>query len=178
MKLKKVFNLLLISGCILALSACSAPGTGQNGQAGTGHGYGYNNNENNAEASGTGENARFSGTNQRHLMMQRVYYFDFDRNDVHEEYKPAIYANAEYLVAHPNVKVIVEGHTDPRGSREYNVALGEHRANAVAEILKERGVSPQQIRVVSYGAERLATEGHTEEDYQQDRRAIIVYTQG
>ena len=80
-------------------------------------------------------------------------------------------------MAHASARVILEGHTDPRGSREYNVALGERRANAVAEFMKEKGVNPEQIRVVSYGAQRLAAPGRTESDYQLDRRVVLVYSQ-
>jgi peptidoglycan-associated lipoprotein len=111
------------------------------------------------------------------LLAKRTYYFEYDKSDVSDQEKPAIFANAENLVAHPNMKVLLEGHTDPRGSREYNVALGEHRANAVAEIMKSKGVNPDQIRVISYGAERLAVTGHSESDYEQDRRVVLVILQ-
>lgn len=176
MKLKTIFNALIIGGSILALCSCSAP-KGNNSRYANGA---YGANGSGAESAGIGDDSSYSSENggRRNLLMQRTYYFDFDQSAVHDEYKPAIYANADYLMAHPNSKIILEGHTDPRGSREYNVALGERRANAVAEILKDRGVNPSQIRVVSYGAERLATPGHTEEDFQQDRRAVIVRMQG
>lgn len=105
---------------------------------------------------------------------RNLYYFDFDRSDIHEVDKPDIYRNANYLMNHPHAKIILEGHTDPRGSREYNVALGERRANAVAELMKMKGVNPGQIRIVSYGAERLAVPGRSENDYQLDRRVVVV----
>jgi len=173
MKFKKLAQVLLISGSILALGACSTnKHNGASAMDGSGEGG--------AMASGVGQGDEFGGTGgagSRQSLQQRTFYFDYDRSEVREEYRPAINANADFLVAHPNAKVILEGHTDPRGSREYNVALGERRANAVADILRSKGVNPRQIRVVSYGAERLAVSGHSDQDYQQDRRAVIAYMQ-
>jgi peptidoglycan-associated lipoprotein len=81
----------------------------------------------------------------------------------------------KYLLSHPLAKIILEGNTDPRGSREYNIGLGERRAKAVANIMLAKGVNPKQIRIVSYGAEKLAVPGHNEADYQLDRRVELVY---
>lgn len=173
MQLKKLMQVILISCGIAALSACALSGKDQpedNNAAVT--------DANGAQTAGANDTSNFNdeqGQSPDASLTKRTYYFDFDRSQVHEEDKAAIFANADYLVAHSDAKIIVEGHTDPRGSREYNVALGEHRANAVVELLKSKGVNASQIRVVSYGAERLAAPGHSEEDYQKDRRAIIVY---
>jgi len=129
-----------------------------------------------AEASGMNGDERFNdGVGGERLVSKKTYYFDFDSNVVHEEDRPAIEANADYLLSHPNVKVILDGHTDPRGSREYNIGLGERRAKAVAEILTSKGVRSSQIRIVSYGAEKRASPGHTESDYQLDRRASLSH---
>lgn len=177
MQIKKIAQIILVSCSVLALSACSTTGR-HHGGAGAGGDSASVSDANGAMASGAGQGESFSSevaSGSQDMLHKRTYYFDFDRSDVHEEDKPAIYANADYLMSHPNACVTVEGHTDPRGSREYNVALAERRANAVAELLKSKGVNPNQIRVVSYGAERLAVPGHSEEDFQQDRRAIIVY---
>lgn len=172
MKLKRLVQLALISGSILALGACSHTHKLSQDE-------GFNDMAGGAQASGAGGESNFGegDTGPRDARYKRIYYFDYDRSDVHGSDMPAINANASYLVAHPGIRVVVEGHTDPRGSREYNVALGERRAAAVAGLLKSKGVRPGQIRVVSYGAERLAAPGHSESDYQQDRRAVIVYTQ-
>ncbi len=175
MKLKKLAHIMLLSGSILLLGACSTTGHGNNGDGTTAM-----NDQSGAMSSGAGQDGSYGdngGRGSHQLASKRTYYFDFDKSDIRAEDKPAILANADYLVAHPNVKIIMEGHTDPRGSREYNVALGEHRANSVYEVLKSRGVNPDQVRVVSYGAERLALPGHDEHDYQLDRRAIIVLAQ-
>jgi peptidoglycan-associated lipoprotein len=131
-----------------------------------------------AEASGLGDESGYGEeSGGRHLASQRVYYFDYDSNAVHAADKPALAANAQYLANHPNTKVMVEGHTDPRGSREYNVGLGERRARAIASDFTSKGVKPSQLALVSYGAEKLAAQGRSEADYQQDRRAVLVYKQ-
>lgn len=174
MKIKKYLALSLLCTLGLILSACSTPGSKGTGDDDEGNiNQGGNNG---AQTAGLGDESQFGGEGGRKgTLSQRTYYFDFDRSDIREEDKPAILANANYLAAHSNKKVIVEGHTDPRGSREYNVALGERRANAVTEMLKNKGVSQHQVRVVSYGAQRLAASGRTEEDFQKDRRARIDY---
>lgn len=175
MQFKSLFQTLAVAGSIAILSACSAPGTGKG--SGNTQGQGMNGTSG-AQASGLGSDSRFSDSvGPNALLAKRTYYFDFDRAEVQDQYKPAIFANADFLIAHPHAKIILEGHTDPRGSREYNVALGERRAMAVATLMKSKGVNPAQIRVVSYGAERLAVNGRTEQDFQLDRRVVIVFTQ-
>lgn len=174
MKLKKIVQVMIVSCGILSLAACSSMHkSGSDADVADVNGGG-------AQSTGLGDGTGTFGTDgmsPEQLLAKHVYYFDYDRSDVNDNEKPAIYANADRIMANPHIKVLVEGHTDPRGSREYNVALGERRANAVAEILKSKGVNPAQIRVISYGAERLAVPGHTEEDFRQDRRAVLVYLQ-
>jgi len=178
MQLKKIVQIMLVSCSILALSSCSSGkkhGAGDSAMLeGSGSGGG-------AETSGIGDSDKFGGQggmgSSGQSITKRTYYFDYDSSDIHEDDMPAIYANADNLVAHPNMRIILEGHTDPRGSREYNVALGERRANTVMAVLKSRGVNPNQIRVVSYGAEQLAAPGRSEQDFQLDRRVVIAYTQ-
>jgi len=170
MQLKKLTQVMLVASVFL-LSACSS--LHRNTSKGV---NGDNDAETTAMNGDEGVNGEESGGES--LAQKRTYYFDFDRSDVQDTDKPAIVANADYLIAHPSTKIILEGHTDPRGSREYNVALGERRGNSVLDILRARGVNPDQIRVVSYGAERPAVQGHTETAFQQDRRAVIVVEQG
>jgi peptidoglycan-associated lipoprotein len=174
MQLKKLVQAIVMSGVFLTLGACTAhhgAKTGDNTTVSDANGGAY------SSGAGAGANFGEEGANGKTAAAKRTYYFDYDKSDIRDEYKPAILANADYLSGHSNAKIILEGHTDPRGSREYNVALGERRANAVAELLKTRGVNANQVRVVSYGAERLARAGRTESDYQLDRRAIIIYSQ-
>ncbi len=177
MLLKHIVKGLVITGCVLALGACSAPGhkAGQDEDGG----YGANANGGGVQSSGVGQGSNFgdSAGGPQQSLAKRTYYFDYDKSQIREGDKAAISSNANYLMSHTHAKIILEGHTDPRGSREYNVALGERRANAVADFMKDKGVNPEQIRVVSYGAQRLAAPGRTEHDFQLDRRVVLVYTQ-
>ncbi len=180
MQLKKLAQVLLVAASVLAISACTHTKKNMNPNEGSSYDDPYDRTQGaqKAQASGAGSGANYGdGVSSKHATSKDVYYFDFDRSVVKSADMPAIYAKADYLLAHPKAKIILEGHTDPRGSREYNVGLGERRANAIADILKAKGVNPDQIRMLSYGAERLAAQGHSEEDYQMDRRAIFARIQ-
>ncbi|HIP53121.1 MAG TPA: peptidoglycan-associated lipoprotein Pal [Chromatiales bacterium] len=108
-------------------------------------------------------------------LSNKVIYFDFDRSEVKPEYLDTIRAHAEYLATHPDVMVTIEGHCDERGTREYNLALGERRANAVANLLTAEGVARSQITTISYGEERSIDAGHDEAAWALNRRAVLVY---
>ena len=105
----------------------------------------------------------------------RIIYFEYNSSDIRSEYRPAIEAHAGYLAANPNVTITLEGHADERGSREYNLALGERRAQSVKRQMVLLGASAGQIRLVSYGEERPSVEGHDESSWQQNRRVEIIY---
>lgn len=172
-KFKKLVMVAIVAASMVTLAGCSS-GKHKNGAGGSMGG-----DESGAQAAGIGENESFGGdagdgSGSTRLSQKNTYYFDFDSSEVHAADVPRIEATGNNLVASPQRKVIVEGHTDPRGSREYNVALGERRANSVADILRSKGVSRQQARVVSYGAERLAMEGNSEQAFQADRRVVIA----
>lgn len=109
------------------------------------------------------------------LLSKRVIYFDFDKSDIKDEYRDILNAHAEYLASNPGVNITVEGHCDERGTREYNIALGERRANAIKRMLTLQGVSASQIRVISYGEERPVALGHNEEAWALNRRGVIDY---
>ena len=108
-------------------------------------------------------------------LKNRTIYFDFDSSEVRSEYNDLITAHARYLAANPGRRVRIEGNTDERGSREYNIGLGERRAQAVRRALMLQGVKESQITTVSYGEERPAVTGHAEEAWSRNRRANIVY---
>lgn len=108
-------------------------------------------------------------------LSQRVFYFDFDSNEVKPEYAAALEAHGRYLAAHPEMQATVEGHTDERGSQEYNLALGERRSDAVKRILMLNGATTEQVQGVSYGEEKPAIEGSDESAWSQNRRAELVY---
>jgi peptidoglycan-associated lipoprotein len=105
----------------------------------------------------------------------RIIYFEYDSSEVQAQYRAVVEAHAAYLVANPNVNITLEGHADERGSREYNLALGERRADSIKRQMSLLGASSQQIRIVSYGEERPAIDGHDEYSWSQNRRAEILY---
>jgi len=105
----------------------------------------------------------------------RVIYFEYDSDEIKPEYQPVVEASAAYLASHPNAIMTLEGHADERGSREYNLALGERRALAVRRQLNVLGGSSSQIRTVSFGEEKPASEGHDESAYAMNRRVEISY---
>jgi peptidoglycan-associated lipoprotein len=105
----------------------------------------------------------------------RVVYFDFDKAEIKPEYADLITTFAKNLVAHPNLKLRLEGNTDERGTREYNIGLGERRAQAVRRALMLQGVPEGQLTTVSFGAERPAVEGDDESAWSQNRRVELVY---
>lgn len=170
MILKKIAKMTLIGCAVLALASCSTMKKGS-------HSGDVNDidGSNGVQTSGAGDESSFGGEGSGRSVAKNTYYFDFNKSDIRPSDRPGIIANANKLVARQDQKVIIEGHTDPRGSREYNVALAERRANAVSNVLKSKGVSHSQVRTVSYGSQRPAAQGNTEEDYQLDRRAVIDY---
>jgi peptidoglycan-associated lipoprotein len=104
-----------------------------------------------------------------------IVYFDYDRAEIKPEYVPIIAAHAKYLNGNANRRVRLEGHSDERGSREYNIGLGERRAQAVRRALMLQGVNDTQITTVSYGEERPAVAGSDESAYSRNRRVELVY---
>lgn len=108
-------------------------------------------------------------------LRQRVVYFDLDRSDVRSEGAEILACHARYLSNRPNARVTLEGHADERGSREYNLGLGERRGNGVRDALTSSGASSSQLTVVSYGEERPTCTSSDESCWQQNRRVEIVY---
>ena len=106
---------------------------------------------------------------------QRSVYFDYDSNAVKDEYTGVVKSNAQYLATKRGARVVVEGNTDERGSREYNLALGQRRADAVKQRLTLLGVPAQQIETVSFGEEKPRADSETEQAFAENRRADIVY---
>jgi len=108
-------------------------------------------------------------------LSQRSVYYDFDKYDVKDEYKPLIEAHAAYLRANAAVKMLIQGNTDERGSREYNIALGQRRAEGVKRMLTLLGVAEDQVEAVSLGEEKPKELGHTEEAWARNRRSDMLY---
>lgn len=108
-------------------------------------------------------------------LSKRDIFFDFDSFVVKPEYRPVLEAHAGYLMAKRDSRVILQGNADERGSREYNLALGQKRAEAVRKALAVLGVNDSQMEAVSFGEEKPRNEGDTEEAYAQNRRTDVVY---
>jgi peptidoglycan-associated lipoprotein len=178
---KKILVLIAIAGVVLASGCAShkpkpqptstatsdtSPTTDQSQASGAGNSsaYGSNMGQDTDSAGPSGEQLR-----------NRTIYFDFDSSEIKSEYNDLITAHAHYLAQNPTKRVRVEGNTDERGSREYNIGLGERRAQAVRRALMLQGVTEAQITTVSYGEERPAVTGHAEEAWSRNRRANIVY---
>ena len=109
------------------------------------------------------------------LLSKRRVYFAFDSSSVDDENRAIVEAHAAYLAGNKNIKLVLEGHADERGSREYNLALGERRGQAVERMVKLLGVSADRIKVVSYGEEKPVAQDHNEAAWALNRRVEILY---
>ena len=175
LSMSRVLSVMLLAA-VLTVAACSSKPpvqpeagaqTGANAAGAAGAG-----------AAGAGANA--SGAEeeaagpQAGLLAIRVVYFDFDSAEIKGQGVEVVAAHAKYLAANPATRVRLEGHTDERGSREYNIGLGERRAQSVRRALMLQGATDGQISTVSYGEERPAVEGHTEDAWAKNRRVDLV----
>ena len=107
--------------------------------------------------------------------LAHVIYFDFDQSTIKAEFRTALNGHAAYLSQNPSARVVLEGHADERGTREYNIALGERRGNAVSRYLVVQGVSVDAIEVVSFGEERPVNAGQDSASWSENRRVEIRY---
>ena len=167
---------VLLVAAALALGGCAskkpkpaaAGSTSQESNTAAENGAGAN------AAAGANADTEAAGP-QGGLLTIRVVYFDFDSSEILGAGTDVVAAHAKYLASHPGTRVRLEGHTDERGSREYNIGLGERRAQAVRRALLLQGATDAQISTVSYGAERPAVSGHDEAAWAKNRRVEIVY---
>ena len=109
------------------------------------------------------------------ILSQRSVYYEFDMYDIRDEFKPAIEAHAMYLRENRGVRMLIQGNTDERGSREYNIALGQHRSEGVKRMLLLLGAREEQVEAVSLGEEKPKEAGHTEEAWTRNRRSDMLY---
>ncbi len=131
-----------------------------------------------SSTAGVGSGSGFQGDpldDPSNVLYTRVVYFEFDRSDIRPDQRDIVEAHARYLSNNPSASVLLEGHSDERGTREYNVALGERRSESVRNLMSLMGASGTQVRTISYGEERPATMGHDEEAWALNRRVEIVY---
>ncbi|MFV0575084.1 MAG: peptidoglycan-associated lipoprotein Pal [Vibrio sp.] len=167
MKLNNVLKGLLISLPLLTVAACSSTDDAANSDAAT------------TDAMTSGMDQSSALTEQEQLMQQlrenSTVFFKYDNSEISAEYQDLLAQHAKYLSGAPDAKVTIEGYADERGTPEYNIALGERRAEAVSKYLQALGVQANQISIVSYGEEKPLVFGQTEDAYSQNRRAVIVY---
>jgi peptidoglycan-associated lipoprotein len=124
---------------------------------------------------GAGSTAASALKDPSNILSKRNVYFDYDQFAVKDEFRPLIEAHAKYLQANRGARAIVQGNTDERGTREYNIALGQKRADAVKKMMVLLGASEVQIETVSFGKEKPRREGHDEASWAENRRADIVH---
>jgi peptidoglycan-associated lipoprotein len=154
----------------------SANGLNDASTSGFGDGSGINGGRFGANGGRLGANGlppEFSDPNNP--LSKRTIYFMLDSSQVQQDFIPIIAAHARYLVANPSRHIVLEGNGDERGSREYNIGLGEQRAKTVASMLKAQGVSESQLAVVSYGEEKPVAMGHDESSWELNRRVELAY---
>ncbi len=175
MQLNKMLKGLMLALPVIAVAACSSHKNNNNDQSGMGTDGAY------GAGSGAGMNGgNMSSDEQARLQMQQlqqnnIVYFGLDKYDVQSDYAQMLDQHAAFLRSNPSYKVTIEGHADERGTPEYNIALGERRASAVKMYLQGKGVSADQMSIVSYGKEKPAVLGHDESAYAKNRRAVLVY---
>ena len=109
------------------------------------------------------------------LLSQTILYFDFDQSGVKDQYRDVLAAHAAYLASNPGLSLRLEGHADERGSREYNIGLGERRAQAVKRALLLNGVSASNLKTISFGEEKPRVQGSSETSWAENRRVELVY---
>jgi len=126
---------------------------------------------NKAKGTTTGDPLKDSSS----ILAKRSVYFDLDSYVIKQEYKSLVEAHSKYLIAHPERKIIIQGNTDERGGSEYNLALGQKRAEAVRKAFSLLGVSDKQMEAVSFGKEKPKAQGSNEEAWAENRRSDITY---
>ncbi len=167
MKVKSLAKWGLLAACVVLAAACSKTRGMADGDGGL-------------LAQGLGFGDHFAGQEPGEMYTTKAphnqrYLFSYDDSRLASKYVASVNAQADYLRSHPGARVVLSGHTDERGSREYNVALGESRANTVADLIFMAGVNRQQVRVVSYGKERPINLGHDDASHAQNRRVELTY---
>lgn len=167
------YLILTLLAMTLAVAGCSSKGKTKPGDEVGGPGSGMT-----TGGAGTGEGGDGTGRPGEGAVgaipAERVVYFDYDKSDVRNDARAVLEAHAAYLQSHP-VSIRLEGHADERGSREYNLALGERRAESVKRALVIMGVTESLMNTLSYGEEHPIDPGHNETSWQINRRVEIIY---
>ncbi|USD64320.1 peptidoglycan-associated lipoprotein Pal [Vibrio sp. SCSIO 43136] len=174
MQLNKVLKGLLIALPVLAVTACSSSNNAADASNAS-----QTDNQAQSEVVTTPLAGETQLTEQelkeQQLRETQTVYFAFDNSAISSDYEDMLAAHAAFISKDASIKVKIEGHADERGTPEYNIALGERRAEAVAKYLQALGVQADQIEIKSYGEERPLLLGQSEEVYAKNRRAVLVY---
>jgi len=174
--MKRKLGRLIVAGLIVVLAGCSTTGEKQGGEVAVeDRGTSADEGAVTSGAYGSSEFSSYSLTDPNSPLARRVIYFEYDSAEISGSDQELLVQHSGYLVANPGQHITLEGHTDERGSREYNIALGDRRALSVQRIMELNGVLPEQITVVSYGEEKPAAEGHSDAVWRLNRRVEIVY---
>lgn len=167
----KITKLAICAFIMAFVVGCTSKGTNETtGSGDTNAGY------ENGVGVGTGDTGGFNGMSAEEVAALRAiktFYFNYDSSDLQPDSMRALDVHAHDLMQNGQ-HVVLQGHTDERGTREYNMALGERRSNAVKRYLTMQGVSPSQLEVVSYGKERPAVSGHDESAWAKNRRVEMI----
>lgn len=171
MLIKKLLRMSMVAA-YLSLGACSTADQSELGEACVTPTH-----TDSALTRGAGDVGSFDADDNAHSLQvgNQTYYFGFDKSIVRDADKSSLQVQANYLISHPQAKILIAGNTDERGSREYNIGLGQRRALSVQQFLVSNGVSGNQILTVSYGAEKPVAFGHSEADYAKNRRVDLQY---
>ncbi|MBD3618332.1 MAG: peptidoglycan-associated lipoprotein Pal [Chromatiales bacterium] len=171
----KTYGLAVLLLATLVLAGCPNPNAVREGEGAEGAAAGAGPE---SEGMGLGADGQLAASpldDPASPLSKRTIYFEFDSSQVAEEYLDLIAAHGKYLADNPQRRMRVEGHADERGSREYNVGLGERRAKAVERLLRFQGVGNDQVEVVSFGEELPVAFGHDEAAWRLNRRVELVY---
>ncbi len=188
-----LFGVFALGGCGETVKPEPAPVEDVDAEDSGSADEGYSDEEDGAQAYGTGSRGKITSVDREingasysldpeemddpeNLISQRVIYFEFDSSQVSQKYKDIILAHTEFLLENEDYKITIEGHTDEKGTREYNIGLGDRRAQAVKQMMELSGVDPMQLATVSYGEEKLINLDQSELAQAENRRAVIVYS--
>jgi peptidoglycan-associated lipoprotein len=167
--------ILLTAAAALSVTACNRGNTLPE-DTGAANGGGFDSGATtNSSGGGGGIAVSPLEAERARLMQQLVVYFDYDTADILPQFNALLAAHGQFLAQNPNTQLRLEGHADERGSREYNIGLGERRAQAVRRVLMLQGATGTQLTTVSYGEERPAQTGSDDESWRLNRRVELVY---
>ena len=168
--------LIFVAAAVLSVAGCNRSNTLPDDSASSGvNDGGFDDSSTRGQNSGGGVTVSPLEAERARLMQQLVVYFDYDTADILPEFNALLQAHGQFLAQNPNTQVRLEGHADERGSREYNIGLGERRAQAVRRVLMLQGAAGSQLTTVSYGEERPAQTGSDDEAWRLNRRVELVY---